>query len=1154
LSVFEMPDSLEIKEPSAEEVLGRELLLAPPILLGQEWKSSESAEEILACLKKCQEHNFDFDSAFCNRVEMQDLDGAEKMLRIFRSGIDDEKLSKLQGTIHSEKEANSDLLHLKIGEIRSNNEIAFAYGLVSEAERAAVESRLVMYELVAKDTLAFTQIFRGLNEIVDVAKSQRLARTSELRSRFEALKRLEVSAQTLEILNKSIESGDILTANEQFQRAERLEPLESLSQDAIDQFGLFFPTQVNAIENAMRGEQPDELLRLVQTRSSIGPLDFSVLGTEQDPFAGTYAMLKAWFSLKTEKNHPRDSIRLILQGIGFGTSQSAPQKTAGLRNEWDVTTEPISDRNICQVPHFGSRAAGLYRIVLVAQKQEEDIVRLASAGVHSRPTIVLFFGRLNERKRREISREAKASQHSFLIVDEILIFKLAAEPRSRLALFFSLTLPFSYSAPFDPTSSVVPTEMFFGRAAELKAVQDIAGHCFIYGGRQLGKTALLRKAEQLFHHPESGQGHYAKWIDLKGEGIGTTLPVGGIWGCLARAFSEIGLMPMKSAARAEPSSSMASRRIDSFIAELKGLFSSKPALRVLLLLDEADKFFELDAKDEFAHTSRLKGIMESTDRRFKVVFAGLHNVLRTSRLANNPLAHFGEPIPVGPLLEGAEWYQAQDLITKPFSAAGFVFEEPSLVTRILAQTNYYPSLIQLYCSHLLRHMVTAVGTEAKLDGPSYVIRSQHIDASYKGRQRRLSDEIRAKFQLTLQLDTRYEVIAYSLAYEMLNAAHKYESLNYKRIRVLATQWWPKGFLETDEHDFKVLLSEMVSLGVLREVVDGNFHLRNPNIILLLGGSEEIETLLLMDREPPPELEYATFRKRLGGRTDLRGCFTAQDIDRIGQAINRVSIVVGSVATAIDDIERSLEGSFGQEFLETLSGSQERHDFSKALRALTNRPVDGTKILIVPYSTNWNAEWVSEAVSRLEKLNAKDRFAHVLFVADPKRLWNFIEETPESLMAENSIITLRHWSDGFVRHWLEDCNLSHKPEFLTQVSEATGMWPVLLYRLTHRNSTELIEERLAKVHADLKTTPKYNEILGLFGVMLPVARKCLSTLAALGDGTDEQDIAELSEVERTSVSHVMIWAEYLGYVTRVGTSSFTLNPWLAKALLMSPQEI
>ena len=97
-----------------------------------------------------------------------------------------------------------------------------------------------------------------------------------------------------------------------------------------------------------------------------------------------------------------------------------------------------------------------------------------------------------------------------------------------------------------------------------------------------------------------------------------------------------------------------------------------------------------------ANPRMLKGLMDATKRRFKVVFCGLHNVLRNTERANHPLAHFGEPICVGPLLGDGDQKQARALITGPLAAAGYTFEKDTLATHILVWTNYYPSFIQLY--------------------------------------------------------------------------------------------------------------------------------------------------------------------------------------------------------------------------------------------------------------------------------------------------------------------------------------------------------------------------------------------------------------------------------------------------------------------------
>src|SRR5205085_8212174 len=118
--------------------------------------------------------------------------------------------------------------------------------------------------------------------------------------------------------------------------------------------------------------------------------------------------------------------------------------------------------------------------------------------------------------------------------------------------------------------------------------------------------------------------------------------------------------------------------------------------------------------------------------RFKVVFAGLHNVQRTTRQANHPLAHYGEPICIGPLLDHGEWRAARELVERPLATLGYSFQTPDLVTRILWQTNYYPSLIQLYCNHLLKHLSDprhGVSFDTRTS-PPYVITSQHVNDVY----------------------------------------------------------------------------------------------------------------------------------------------------------------------------------------------------------------------------------------------------------------------------------------------------------------------------------------------------------------------------------------------------------------------------------------
>ena len=81
---------------------------------------------------------------------------------------------------------------------------------------------------------------------------------------------------------------------------------------------------------------------------------------------------------------------------------------------------------------------------------------------------------------------------------------------------------------------------------------------------------------------------------------------------------------------------------------IRRLLSESPSRRILVLLDEADNFLTADRNQDFVNTSRLKALMDDTERRFKVVFAGLHNVRRLSGLPHQPFAHLGTAVIVGP--------------------------------------------------------------------------------------------------------------------------------------------------------------------------------------------------------------------------------------------------------------------------------------------------------------------------------------------------------------------------------------------------------------------------------------------------------------------------------------------------------------------------
>jgi hypothetical protein len=94
-----------------------------------------------------------------------------------------------------------------------------------------------------------------------------------------------------------------------------------------------------------------------------------------------------------------------------------------------------------------------------------------------------------------------------------------------------------------------------------------------------------------------------------------------------------------------------------------------------------------------------------------------------------------------------------------------------------------------------------------------------VDDAYSSRE--LRNKIRERFELTLNLDIRYRVIALIIAlHSLVDGRAQYESLSIGEIRASAFSFWKEGFQESKSDDaFRVILEEMVGLGVLREVDD-----------------------------------------------------------------------------------------------------------------------------------------------------------------------------------------------------------------------------------------------------------------------------------------------------------------------------------------------
>ena len=1155
------PDApLPTGETELKYILHADLLKVTELPMDDDWKPDIDLDRSFLdkLLRSIAQNHSDWQQAFEAQSRSRNHEATERIIEYLKNNTEASiNVDELQAIRKKYLEECRDSLRRDLKETRNKIESAVALGILQEVDRANYESQIVKIENNFDRSLRFYYKHDELNRIKLTIEEKKSSDIEKVRERLDLL---SIAKDFLDYqrISKLLDKGDVLTANEYIDMLGNGNPLPQL-QPETDTFSDFFPQTATQIDIFMEEiSYPGVAIRKVRTQESFCGIDLQ--NPEEAQTKRAAKMLGVWFNAKKAgtggNSQPiinKDDARTILESLGFNPIDIDVRPSRSRTCWLNITTEVIRDKELCPVYAYGSDANGQYRILCVwGRPTVDDIINDVGDTTRSSPALVFFFGRLTEPWRRELARTCRERRRTFVLIDDLLMLYLCGEAGSRLPTLFKCALPFTFLEPYATIAGRVPPEIFYGRKQERDSIINPMDSCFIYGGRQLGKTALLRSVERDFHAPEDGK--LAYWMDLKACGLGTHRPIEDIWTLLAARFKDLEVVPQKTPANAGA---------DTLLRHIINWLDRDRNRRILLLLDEADKFLEFDGmethktdpgKGGFIQTSYLKGLMDRTDGRFKVVFAGLHNVQRTTRLENQPLAHYGKPLCIGPLLNDGEWREARNLIKQPFASIGYQLSD-DLVTRILSQTNYYPSLIQLYCKELLRDVnKNHLGKFDSSTTPPYQITERQVDEAYQSQD--LRKEICKRFMWTLQLDERYEVIAYAIAHESLeNQKGLVEGFSVYWLRDAVLDWWPEGFQDKETDEIRALLEEMVGLGVLRETQEDYYALRSPNVVLLLGTKEQIEEQLLREREAPPEFKPGTFRSVLTDNISQRSPLTVQQESMLREWKNGISIVFGSPASGLDELAEFLVSAVGSEFLISLEKIASLEDFTARLGDINKRPRDvhGTNIVLVSADCAWDTDWVEAALKKVKQLTSKKSFVRICFVANPQKTWDLFRHTTQE---QNSIvakgIVLTPWHDDTLRQWLEDCNITAiEKESRTKITNVTGNWPILLKEF-HQNcqSDETSWERhLQDLDNSLDGAEFARSIANSLGLedIDPQCRQVLRVLKTLEEASEEDLIGIEEGISADLVRQTLEWARHLHLVLPKGKGNWRVDPLLARIL-------
>ncbi|MDR1545634.1 MAG: ATP-binding protein [Deltaproteobacteria bacterium] len=634
----------------------------------------------------------------------------------------------------------------------------------------------------------------------------------EAEARLEELKRQDLPPEAETFVRKLLEAGEFTAAidnlthlRDQLERGE----VVSLPPSPAEDYVQLFYQHLEKLENGPAA-QPTGNLEPVGEHWRIWEKMAASRGLQRESLASFPALLR-WLGFTFSREVVFN--RVSGEGPPFYWSQ------------YDLADLTIDGG----LPRWGSQSGGKHVMLLGwGNVQADDIVRaLAQRNIDpNRSTFVFCFNRLGLASREKLGLLCRKKSLCPLVLDHNLVAWLSRHEESidRAKAFFQAGLAGGAYNPYaQEATGAVPAEMFFGRREAMDQLWDRNGSCLVYGGRQLGKSALLRQLAERFHRPQEG-----RYVLYDSASLSVSL----------HAIVKSMLIKEKLLKNID----FSPPKLSDNIIDLWSDKSDKKVDRILLLIDESDNLLDEDRKKHFDQLVVYRDIMAKTKRNFKIVLAGLHSVQRYHHYPNNPLVHFGHPICVGPLAPA----DAHDLIVKPMAQLGIRFENHSLVHRVLSHTNYHPSLIQLFCSALVRFLQSPQFSSGP---PPLTVTEQTIDRVY--RRTELQQQMKERFDWTLDLDQRYRLIGYVIAWleQVEPPLESEQGYLVQSVLPLLREFWPAAFHKVDLDSAESLMREMVGLGLLRKVRDG-FALRSYNVLRLLGGEDAILNELERFKDKP----------------------------------------------------------------------------------------------------------------------------------------------------------------------------------------------------------------------------------------------------------------------------------------------------------------
>lgn len=361
-------------------------------------------------------------------------------------------------------------------------------------------------------------------------------------------------------------------------------------------------------------------------------------------------------ALRQSQVPPQAQAATLAARVGAQDASAQGWTLPGCVREWTLPeTMPLAlERLWVYLPEPGMSGLAIVQ-QLRAMPNGQDVVMVVSPSLLAEPALV-----------------AHAEDPANLC----LCLDLAAQTRwllqpgalSLLAALLTRQLKVTRISPYQTHGGITRPSAFFGRTALLAQVLNREpGNYLLVGGRQLGKTSLMKAMQRRFAgHPRV----HCRYLSLRDHRLTVRLAV------------ELSL-PEDAG-------------IDALVAALSAQAEGR---RVLLLIDETDLFLRAEADAGYPQLSALRAISE--EGRCHFMLAGFWDLYEAVTLDfASPLRNFGEVIHVGGLEDDA----CQALATEPMARLGVRYTTPALPRQLVAACGRRANLVAIVCQQVLSQL------------------------------------------------------------------------------------------------------------------------------------------------------------------------------------------------------------------------------------------------------------------------------------------------------------------------------------------------------------------------------------------------------------------------------------------------------------------